>query len=67
MESLFNFDDISDDEDPTYLPPLPNQHMNQDNDLITLQDLLGDVFQPNNDKVDGLLEKYIILLLNGSI
>lgn len=36
--------------------------MNQDNDLITLQDLLGDIFQPNNDGVDGLLEKYILLL-----
>lgn len=61
MESLFG--DVSDTEDPTYLPPLPNQYMNQDKeDLITLQDLLGEDLQPNNDGVDCLLEKNIQLL-----
>lgn len=61
MGSLFG--DVSDTEDPTYLPPLPNQYMNQDKeDLITLQDLLGEDLQPNNDEVDCLLEKNIQLL-----
>lgn len=61
MGSLFG--DVSDTEDPTYLPPLPNQYMNQDKeDLITLQDLLGEDLQPNNDGVDCLLEKNIQLL-----
>lgn len=60
IESLFG--DVSDNEDPTYFPPLPNRHMNQDDDLITFQDLLGEDLQPNNDGVDGLLEKNIHLL-----
>ncbi|KAL4713228.1 hypothetical protein ACJJTC_013158 [Scirpophaga incertulas] len=87
MESLFG--DVSDTDDPTYLPS-PSQHMDQDdditctnhhmnpqNDLITLRDLLAEELEPangapeeilegflqlNNERVDGLLEQDIRLL-----
>lgn len=70
MESLFG--DVSDQDDPTYVPS-PRHHMDQDEDLITLQDLLEDnlqpvdeevpkdfmedYVQPNNDGMDGLSEQ----------
>lgn len=69
MESLFG--DVSDNEDPTYLPipsqPMDqddditytNNHMNPHNDLISLQDLLEDDFRPANGTPEKNLEGFL--------